>query len=620
MPTYKLYYLLLLILYCLPFAGKAQLIHYPNSIKEIEGFDKMTDLKKADTLYHIAHGTPDPEKTFYFANASIGFAKKTNEYKYVSANYLVIGVAYRFKGDYKMALNYLFKAATVADSTKRKIPISAIYCEISNTYLELKEFDASLSYIYKANIGYLQTKDYVALANNYTIEADIWLEMNQLDKAMEALLDGKSMLDTLPKENGSTDYFKAYNSAIMGHVFLKKKDYKKAEDAFLKALDIMKAIGDDYGLAQYCPILGNLYSETNRLDKAIYYIEQGLVFAKKLNYKVQIRNAFLLLSELNVKKNNYKEALYNNTQYLIYKDSIENIENTKQIANLRTEYEVGLKQKEIKNLEKEKQVNRIYTIIVVLLLILAVMVLLFFRQRWKNTRLMAQNQLRQHADSINTLLKQQETRTLHSMIQGQENERKRLAKELHNHLGSLMATIKVNLNSIEKTDPELQNLTLLVDRACTDIRSLSHSMNMGISDNFGLVPALQELTEHLQQVNGLFISFSASMGEEPIGLENEIVIYRIVQELVSNVLKHANATRLNIQLLYIEDESLINIMVEDNGIGFKPEEFIKTSSGMGLKAIKELITQLNGTIEIDSHPLTGTTVIIDLNVIDFIIR
>lgn len=199
------------------------------------------------------------------------------------------------------------------------------------------------------------------------------------------------------------------------------------------------------------------------------------------------------------------------------------------------------------------------------------------------------------------------------MVQGRDNERRRLAQELHNHFGSLLATIKVNINGIDEGSiPNHGTLTTLVDQACADIRNISHSLNMGISENFGLVPALKELTTHLQKSNGLKVEFAASMCDGLMDSQNEIVIYRIVQELVSNVLKHAAATKLSVLLTCFEEENLVNILVHDNGKGFNTQVAKKNSEGIGLNSLKQMVANYDGEITFDSNPTSGTTVNIDL--------
>lgn len=280
---------------------------------------------------------------------------------------------------------------------------------------------------------------------------------------------------------------------------------------------------------------------------------------------------------------------------------------------MRTEFEVNLREKEIDLLEEREALQWTYIAIAVALLILAIVLLLYFRQRFKTTKLVADVERKKHNDRIKDLLGSQETKALQAMVKGRDNERRRLAQDLHNHFGSLLATLKVNLNGMDDVKSERhKTMTTLVDQACADIRNMSHSLNMGISENFGLIPAIKELTDHLQQSGGLRVEFSAAMGDHQLNSENEIIIYRIVQELVSNVLKHAQASKLSVSLTYFEEENLVNIIVQDDGKGFDQTRVDLDSDGMGLSSLSEMVEKLDGEITFDTHEKSGTTVNIDL--------
>ena len=155
----------------------------------------------------------------------------------------------------------------------------------------------------------------------------------------------------------------------------------------------------------------------------------------------------------------------------------------------------------------------------------------------------------------------------------------------------------------------------LVDRACQDVRNISHELNMGVSENFGLVPALKELVSHLQKSNSIGVEFTHSLQGILIESQNEILAYRIVQELVSNVLKHANASKLTISLTGFDEEGIVNIMVHDNGKGFNPKALTKTTKGIGLDSLQEMVDTIEGEMSIDSNEQSGTTISIDLPVI-----
>ncbi|MCC9071252.1 tetratricopeptide repeat protein [Flavobacterium sp. F-65] len=556
----------------------------------------------------IAAHSSSPDEVLLFANKLLAMASNNKQFTYIIEAYQSKGVAYRLKGNLKLALKNLFKSADLAIEYKNDKLLTSDYLEIANTYMSNNDFKNTIVYNKKAIAIIRLHGNKEQLAINLLNTGFSYYRLNELDSALSLYNEAAPIFDDIDLKIG-----KAYTIGNRALVYWKQGKYVIAEQDLLRAIKMLDALGDTFGMADYHNQLGRIYSEQRQTEKAINHTLTALKMAKDLDLKEQIRDATLLLSELYEVVKDYPKAFTYQSQYIAYKDSIENTEATKQLANLRTDFEVSQKEKEIALLEKRQLSNRIYSIVTVFLLLFAILLLLYFRQRFKNTRLMVHNERNQHDEKIKKLLTTQETKTLQSMVQGQENERKRIARELHNHFGSLMATIKVNLNAIdENTISNHHTLTILVDQACTDIRNLSHELNMGISDNFGLVPALKELTSHLQQANGIEVEFTAAMCQEQMSSENEIIVYRIVQELVNNVLKHASATKLSILLTCFDDESLINIIVQDNGKGFSTTEKSKDVSGMGLKTLKEIISDLNGSIKFDSNPASGTTVNIDL--------
>lgn len=579
--------------------------------KQLTDNHTLSAFSKMVIYARISEHSSSPDEVLLYADKLLDLAVKKNNDEYIIVAHHCKGVGFRLKGNLQMALKNLFKSASLAIEYKENRHLIDSYLEIANTYSLNNDFQNALVYNKKAiEIIRVHGND-EQLAINLLNTGYNYYTLNKLDSALLLYNEAEPIFDSIGLKIG-----KAYTIGNSALVYWKKGDYANGERGLLNAIKMLYELGDNYGMADYYNQLGRLYSEKGYTGKAIEHTAKALSIAKDLKLKEQIRDASLLLSELYKGKKDFEKAYGFQKQFITYKDSIENTEATKKIANLRTEFEVSKREKKIVLLEKNQLLNRIYIIIVISLLVIAVLMLLYFRQRFKNSRLTAANELKEHDEKIRNLLAAFETKTLQSMVRGQENERKRLALELHNHFGSLLATIKVNLNAIEENAiPNYTTLATLIDRACTDIRNFSHSLNMGISDNFGLVPAVKELTLHLQQVNGLQVEFSASMCQEQMGAENEIIIYRIVQELVSNVLKHSEATKLSILLTCFEDENLVNIIVQDNGKGFDAEKDEKDNFGMGLKSLKEMITDLHGEIRFDSNPASGTTVNIDLPII-----
>lgn len=240
--------------------------------------------------------------------------------------------------------------------------------------------------------------------------------------------------------------------------------------------------------------------------------------------------------------------------------------------------------------------------------------LLFLKYRSSQLKLAALNQTKAHRTKINQLLQQHKTTVLQQMVIGYEAQRTHIANDLQNHLGNILAAIKIYVTNLKSDNTtQIKQLQDMADLAFKDMRTISSSLTRSISEEFGLISALHNLKAHLLQLQNFKVEFSATMGNESIGAANEIVAYILIQELVSNVLKHANATKINIQLVYYEREQLLNILVEDNGIGFKIEQLNCISNKTkGICAMENLVEELNGEITIDSNPKSGTTITIDL--------
>lgn len=566
---------------------------------------KINDSTKTKLLYSIAIKSSVPEEKLIYANLLLENSKSYKPIFYSIQAYNIKGVAYRLKGDLENSLKNLFKSAQVASDKNLPIFKAEAYSEISNTYVANKDFNNSLIYQEKA----------IAIFRKYASESQLaiallntgfnYYSFKKYDKALELYNEAQPLFEEIKMQIG-----KAYSIGNRALVYWKKGEIKKAEDDLLMAIEMLETIGDNFGIADYYNQLGTIYIQQNNLKKAVFHIDKSMKIAKASGFKEQLKDALLSLSKLYKKKNEYEKALDYHQEYVLYKDSLENKEQIKKIADLRTDFEVSLKEKEIDILEKREKLNVTYGIIGVAVLILTIITLLYFRQRFKTTKLLATQQEKEHYDNIQNLLKSQETKVLQSMILAKDNERKRLAKDLHNHLGSLLATVKVNLNGIEeKSIPNHNTLINLVDQACTDVRNISHSLNMGVSEDFGLLPALKELVSYLQESKELEVEFYASIDENMISSEDEIVIYRTIQELISNVLKHSKASKLSILLTYFKEENLINILIQDNGVGFDTKEKFK---GMGLKSIKDIILNYEGDISFDSNSNSGTTVNIDL--------
>ncbi|MCE7995167.1 MAG: tetratricopeptide repeat protein [Roseivirga sp.] len=597
---------------CFLLANKltGQRLTYTDSLKHLleTGKYSRSDQEYLSILSQLAIYSPTPEENLKYADILLDISFSAEYSALFIKAYQAKGVAHRMKGNLDEALNNLLESAELALDHQEFDLLAEAYLEIGTTYSTNDDLKNALIYENKAITLFRRLNKKQELAINLLNTGYSYYSMNQYDTALLYYTEAGPIFDSLRFTIGQ-----AYTLGNQALIFWKTGKTEVAERDLLQAIDMLIPLGDQYGIADYHNQLGNLYFESNRHTKAIYHLRTGLDIALKVDLKEQIRDASQLISQLYAGQQNYDSAYIYHQQYALFKDSLENAEQTREMADQRTTFEVNLREKEIDTLEQEKKLQQTYVIITITLLALSVVAILYFRQRFHNTKLLTIAERKEHDDKIKDLLKNQETKALQSMVQGKEEERRHLAKELHNHLGSLLATVKVNLNGLESKDEAKQEKIIgLVDQACQDVRNLSHELHMGVSENFGLIPALKELTSHLQRSNDLQVQFSASIDNVLIDSQSEILIYRIVQELVSNVLKHARATKLTISLTGFEEGNLVNILVEDNGKGFEPEKLNKESKGIGLDSLMEMIRKLDGEIEIDSSFKSGTTVSADI--------
>ena len=209
-------------------------------------------------------------------------------------------------------------------------------------------------------------------------------------------------------------------------------------------------------------------------------------------------------------------------------------------------------------------------------------------------------------------LKLQDLPSLSAMLEVQEFERKRISRELHDGLGNMLATLKLQLELLgtklksPESKMQLGYSTLLLHEACNTVRTISHNMCSGALLQYGLIGALRNLEEILTASMKYRVTFKLPCNWRSPGQETELVLYRILQELIGNIIKHANATEVSVELLQRSDG--ITIKVKDNGDGFDLEA-VRKKDGIGLNNLELRVKGLSGTLLFDSHTGKGTTVI-----------
>ena len=261
---------------------------------------------------------------------------------------------------------------------------------------------------------------------------------------------------------------------------------------------------------------------------------------------------------------------------------------------------------------KALQQRKFITVSIIILLISAIIFLLIITNIKKKKReIEIKNSL---------LLKQQEISSIDAMIEGQEKERQRIANDLHDNLGGLLATLKLYVQNLkikknriaEQHEIMLQKTDEILEEAYQKVRSIAHTQNAGVLSSERLIPAVKNFAAKVSASNKLIVEVEDHGMKQRLGNSLEIGIFRIIQELITNVINHAKASQTIIHLT--NHEHSINILVEDDGIGFDINT-VKSKGNMGLSSIRKRVESLNGKIDIDSVLNKGTNVIIDIPLI-----
>jgi signal transduction histidine kinase len=215
---------------------------------------------------------------------------------------------------------------------------------------------------------------------------------------------------------------------------------------------------------------------------------------------------------------------------------------------------------------------------------------------------------------IDQLRKQSENRVLHAVIATEEKERQRFAKDLHDGLGPLLSMMKMSVSALQKSEMKPQdreiitNIDTLVTESITTIREVANNISPHILDNFGLTSAINSFVAKITSKHPISIVVQSLRPDERLGYNTEVVLYRVILELITNSLKHSEASSASISI--ISDDHQLRVVYKDDGRGFDADKLMQYQSGMGFSNISSRVKSIHGTLEIESRPLEGMQVTI----------
>ena len=584
---------------------KIKAVNYGNL--ELQGGRELNNDTLISQAYHDL-------ATVYLQNNDYGLSRnyyyrallirqKLNDKRQVAATLSGIAALDGYLGNVYAALQTNIRILKVFEELRDSSSLSTIEGNIGELYNKIKNYKKAIPYLLHAHAyfkskqdEYQQAQTALNLSSAYQDMKDVELARQYLDEAYAIFLRNEAYREQIESLN--------YLAILMRE----SGQYDKSIGYYLQALKISEQTQSSREKANSQVGLGNIYVLLNDQRKAETYYLQALEIFKALDLKEEIAVCYKSLSAIKNKEGDLKAANTYLNDYLALKDTIGIIENKKQLEELGVKYETEKKEQEnellvsanqIQALALSKQKIILLVLIAVFVLIVVIALLLYSRYKAKQKALFLEE------------VANQEKLRFKAMLESEEKERMRIAKELHDGLGQLLSTARLNVaalnGSVAKEDEDILNTSLkVIDTACDEVRSISHNMMPVALMRRGLLKALEEMASEISRSHNMKAVLTA---DENIRFseEKEIALYRIVQEVVNNMIKHAGATEISIWLAASAETT--SLTITDNGKGFDTT-VIERSTGLGWKNIFSRVALLNGTIAVDSMIGKGTKVMV----------
>lgn len=648
----------IIIISCIPFAGMAQDNYFDSLRHRIQ--TEPNDTEKVRLLMQLGNKIKykDTVTSWQCQKRIDSFATvKHNEF-FLAQSYFLIGII-QMNNQPVPAINNFEKAVKIyakyPDNRLCRISIGTSYINLGVIHFSNFDYETGTEYYLKAETIYL--KDNPSSTDLGGIYSNLSIAYGAINRWDEGIKYSEKGLALARRSNEKINLMNAMY-AYGGNLVNAKRDAEKG----LQVLDSAKKIAvelNNFNMIYSCDFMSAMYYyNTKQYQKAIDYYTLCLNFAKKYNFTEGIGNNFLNISanEAELKRpklaaahldssakylnysaisvakqmyfENYAEVykqLGNFTKAFAYKDSVGVIkdslyqaDNIRQLQYRQARYNYEKKQNEVAQLEADKKVqeltirqkNTLNYIFLGGALAVLIVSLLAYRNYRQKQKLQQQR--------IAELETQQQLTAAEAVLKGEEQERTRLAKDLHDGLGGMLSGIKYSFNTMKGNlvmTPEnaqaFERSMDMLDSSIREMRRVAHNMMPEALVKFGLDTALKDFCAHINQSGALQINYQS------IGLDNAridqtvaITIYRIVQELINNTLKHAGATNAIVQVT--KSDGQLAVTVEDDGKGFDTA-ILQSAKGIGWSNIQSRVDFLKGKLDVNAQPGKGTSVLIELS-------
>ncbi|SHJ19531.1 Tetratricopeptide repeat-containing protein [Mesonia phycicola] len=584
----------------------------------------LQEVRALYALGNLSNVTGDYKNTIYFTNNAITLLKKLEIQEGLAACYNILASAYKNIAEYPKAIDNFMECLRYAEITDDKTQEANAYQNIATLYLLQKEYKKSAENLDRAANLYRELGDDDGVLTTLFNFANILKEEGKFDQARKHY---QTVLNYREKEGNKAVV--AYININLSQMLVEEGKCEEAIQPLKKTLSLLKELQFTSDIAIVLNDLGLCESKLGHTKLAINYFQQALTIGENQSLLRYNSDIYKNLANLYEEENNYKKALEYYQKGVATVEEKNSLDKEKYVAEIQERYETELKEARIQLLEKEQKLGEaelqkaeltvkrqllVRNVLIagfVLILLTLIILRISYVKRLRIQKELGEQQEENAKQKINQMINDHKLSVIERYQEGQDEERARLAREIHDGIGSDLAGIKIAFEHyVENHENEAQSnrIAKAINNACIDVRSLSHQLHPLSFSKIGFTSFLNDFIEQISVKSELTIKTFFFPEEEVDQLSDTILadVYRIVQELINNILKHAEATEADVQLTKHEDH--LNIVINDNGKGFQKNK----KPGIGLRNIKDRIHKMKGTLEIDSTLGSGTSIMIDI--------
>lgn len=497
-------------------------------------------------------------------------------------------------GDFVSTIKLFYKALKIAERNQLIETQGVLYSNLSAVYRETAKYDMVDKMAKKALECLSKTDHYGAIASTYNNWGLAYYERNQDSTALSIFNLAIKNYNKINDKYGLSVTYRNLGALYdqMGDTLNAIKNIKKGMSYLTK---------DDTPMAWFHGylILGEYYVYSGHFDQGKVYLDSASTYLPKIHAVHKYKDYHYAWHAYYKGKGNYKKALEEYYLYKDYADSILGVEKSEILDEITVKYETEKKDKKITEqklkIEQEKNAKIRYTSILSFV-ILIILILLFYLRRSQKLK-------------TQRLIREQNEHTIRKIFDAEQKERIRIARDLHDSIGQKLSVMKMLLTSKDITS-KADEVSNFLDETATEVRAISHNLVPEII-NLGLSKAIENLVERMNSTDSIHVHFSQKNENKNkfVSKQTELSLYRIIQEITSNIIRHSQTKELNIELEYQVDA--IQIVIVDHGVGFDRSR-IDESNGLGWKNIFARIKLVNGKIKINSEKDKGSNFLINI--------